>query len=272
MKIAIVIPARYESTRFPGKPLALINGIPMIARTYERCTLSKVPRELIWVATDSRKIAEECANRNMNFMWTPSACANGTERVYEATKSKHLKGVDLFINVQGDEPLIDPADINKVIAAAESHEKICAMVDSRIALVPHNPPVFNAFCPITTEEEFRSRNVPKVVFRQRVTDDNSVDCELLYASRGAIPTDKSLRFTMADRQVCIYAFTREHLRAFCSAPSKTPLEQIEDIEILRFLEMGIPVRMVPVSSSSISVDIREDITKVEEALLARGHK
>ncbi len=272
MKTAIIIPARYESTRFPGKPLAMILGVPMIARTYERCTLSKIPREMIWVATDSRKIAEECGNRNMNFMWTPSSCLNGTERVYEATKSKHMKDVDLFINVQGDEPLIDPADINKVIEAAESHEKICAMVNDRMALVPHNPPVFNAFCPITSEAEFRSRNVPKIVYRQRVSNDDQIDCELLYASRAGIPTDKSLRFIQADRQVCIYAFTREHLRAFCSAVMKTPLEQHEDIEILRFLEMGIPVRMVPVSTASISVDIIEDITVVEEALRARGHK
>jgi 3-deoxy-manno-octulosonate cytidylyltransferase (CMP-KDO synthetase) len=118
--------------------------------------------------------------------------------------------------------------------------------------------VINSFSPITSDEEFRSVTVPKVV----------CDHEgfLLYASRAAIPTTKKLEFVSANRQVGMYAFRADSLSAFASRGSKTPLEQLEDIEVLRFLEMGYRVRMIAVPSGGIAIDTPEDLQKAQALL------
>ena len=118
--------------------------------------------------------------------------------------------------------------------------------------------VLNGFCKISDEELFRSPTIPKAVVRP--------DGRLLYMSRAAIPSTKALSFVKSWRQICIYAFTPEALKAFGAAPGKTPLEQLEDIEILRFLELGFEVRMVPMSDVSIAVDTPEDVERVAAAL------
>jgi 3-deoxy-manno-octulosonate cytidylyltransferase (CMP-KDO synthetase) len=112
------------------------------------------------------------------------------------------------------------------------------------------------------ESDFRSPTIPKVVARP--------DGRLLYMSRGGIPTDKSLVFNRAMKQVCIYAFDKRSLAAFAATGKKTPLEAIEDIEILRFLEIGFDVQMVEVSQASVSVDVPEDVKRVCDALAAAG--
>ncbi len=239
MKIALIIPARYASGRFPGKPLALIHGVPMIRHVYARCAGSTVPPARIYVATDDARIAEVCQLHGIQVIMTPSDCRTGTDRVYEASQQIDA---DMFINVQGDEPMLKPDDIDLVVSASRRDPTA----------------VYNAMCPITRDEEFRSSSVPKVVCRP--------DGTLLYASRAAIPTTKSCTFVAAFKQVCIYAFPRDALRSFASEPKKTPLEAIEDIEILRFLEMGRTVTMVKVSGSSIAVDHPEDIVRVERAM------
>lgn len=238
--IKIIIPARYKSTRFPGKPLADIAGKSMISRVWERCRKA-LPAHDIFVATDDQRIQEHCETLGINTILTPENCATGTDRVYFASKELDA---DIIINVQGDEPLISKQDIQQVIEAS---------IENRNTII-------NAMCKITDENEFRSFSVPKVV----TTPNN----ELLYMSRAAIPASKEDNFHGATKQVCIYAFTKEHLEKFHnSTSSKTPLEAVEDIEILRFLELGIKVKMIEVSSSSIAVDFPEDIEKVETALL-----
>jgi 3-deoxy-manno-octulosonate cytidylyltransferase (CMP-KDO synthetase) len=114
--------------------------------------------------------------------------------------------------------------------------------------------IINAMCPILDEDEFRSFTVPKVV--------TGIEGELLYMSRAAIPLTKSGEFVTAQKQVCIYAFSREHLRFFASNKQKSPMEQIEDIEILRFLEHGYSVRMIEVDGGSIAVDVPADVESV----------
>ena len=120
--------------------------------------------------------------------------------------------------------------------------------------------VVNAMAPIAHEEEYWSRNVPKVV-----TDPAG---RLLYMSRAAIPANKGGTFVKAWKQICIYAFSRDHLVRFSSASEKGPIEAIEDIEILRFLDMGIPVSIVELDSSSMAVDTPEDLQKVVRAVSA----
>lgn len=238
MKFAVVIPARYQSSRFPGKPLALIAGKLMIQHVWERCC-EAVGSEVVYIATDSQEIKEAVERFGGQVVMTSSNCLTGTDRLAEANLTLDC---DFVINVQGDEPMIEPRDITTVIEAYEANPSA----------------VVNAMAPIGEEADFRSNSVPKVVASQ--------SGRLLYMSRGAIPTDKNLGFSSAYRQVCIYAFSREHLLAFSKFSEKTPLEQIEDIEILRFLENDIAVQMVEVSGFSIAVDFPEDVARVERKL------
>jgi len=128
LKVVLIIPARYQSSRLPGKPLINICGQSMIKRTYDRCTLA-LESENIFVATDDDRIINHCKDHHINVLKTSSTCKTGTDRVYEA--SKQIKA-DIYINVQGDEPIINPEDIKTVIQASKD-----------------NPDkIINAMCPI----------------------------------------------------------------------------------------------------------------------------
>lgn len=243
MKTVIIIPARYKSTRFPGKPLAKILGKSMIQRVWIQC--SKVMEEnLIYVATDSEEISHHCNEFGINVIMTNTNCLTGTDRVYEASKKINA---DLIINVQGDEPLVSPTDIEIILNEAKKN--------------PNK--IYNAMCPIIDESEYRSLSIPKVVY--------SKNRSLLYMSRAPIPQNKENSFKQAFKQVCIYAYPINALEVFYKN-KKTKHEKIEDIEILRFLELGFNVNMIEVSNSSIAVDFQEDILKVENAILKRSIK
>lgn len=232
----LVIPARFKSTRLPGKPLIDLDGKSMIQRTYERCLMA-CPAERVLVATDDPRIYEHCQDLGINVIMTSSSHNTGTDRLIEvASKIK----ADFYINVQGDEPVANPRDISLIIEAALSN---------RYAVV-------NGYCPIMDEDQFRLRSIPKCVM-----DSND---HLLYMSRAPIPATKDDRFMKGWRQVCIYGFTPAALEVFSRNPKKTKLEEIEDIEILRFLEAGVQVKMIPLSSESIAVDVPEDVGRVCE--------
>jgi 3-deoxy-manno-octulosonate cytidylyltransferase (CMP-KDO synthetase) len=216
----------------------MIAGKTLIQRVWERC-LGVVPTQRIYVATEDERIREHCRSFGAEVLMTSSRCLTGTDRVAEAAEQIPC---ELVINVQGDEPLIQPDDVRVVLEALKRRPDV----------------VHNAFCPIETEAEFRSRNVPKVVARP--------DGKMLYMSRAPIPGTKEDTFGTAFRQVCIYGFTRDQLRQFAQHGKKTPLEQSEDIEILRFVELGVDVYMMPLSQSTHAVDVPEDVEKIEEAL------
>ena len=238
MKSVVVIPARYASSRLPGKPLIEIKGKSVLFRTFEQC--AKVfPKDDIYVATDDEKIAEHCDQFGMKYVMTSTKCLTGTDRLAEAALQIEA---DTFINVQGDEPLIDPEDIVKINRMANEHPES----------------ILNGYAPILSEDMFRSRSIPKVVFRQ--------DKRLLYMSRAPVPATKEGDFLYGWRQICVYAFPKEWLAAFAKRGYKTLLEESEDIEILRFLEMGYEIQMVELSNRSIAVDVPEDVRKVEEYL------
>ena len=238
MKYAIIIPARYDSKRLPGKPLLLIKGVPMLIRTYNQC--KKVKEKIkIYVATDSLKIKDECMKHNIPVIMTSKKCLTGTDRVAEASNKIKEKYI---VNVQGDEPLINPEDISAVIREHKNNKKL----------------VVNGYAQIRNINLFKSINIPKVVFDKRNM--------LLYMSRSSIPANKKRTMKNAYRQICIYCYSKNELKKFASYKKKSPLEKIEDIEILRFLEIGSQVKMLRLSNRSISVDIKADIKKVEKRL------
>lgn len=239
MNPAIIIPARFESSRFPGKPLVKLLDKPLVVWVWLRC-IEAIQQERVFVATDDLRIAEECGRWGIQVVMTSRDCCTGTDRVYDASKQIDA---DYYINVQGDEPLVHPEDITTVIHQAEAT----------------GAPVINAMCPIECEEEFRDPKVPKVVA--------SPEGRLLYMSRAGIPTTKKLGFRKAWKQVCIYGFTPAALVRFGEHRHKSPLEEIEDIEIVRFLEMGVDISMVRVSPVAVAVDLPEDVPVAERALL-----
>lgn len=235
----VVIPARLASTRLPNKPLIDIAGKSLIERTWEQ-VVKAVSKEKVFVLTDDELIITHCEERGIQVKLTSKKCLTGTDRVAEFAAKYHF---DYYINVQGDEPLMNPDDISKIISELDQ-----AAEDE----------IINGFAAIHTESDFRSLTIPKVVFRP--------DGRLLYMSRGAIPSNKKDKFIKGFKQVCVYAFPKNALIQFAVEKNKTALEDIEDIEILRFLELGYDVKMIGLSSDSIAVDVPEDIDKVFQRL------
>ena len=234
----VVIPARYKSSRFPGKPLAKINGKEMViwvAETAEKA----VGVDNVYVATENEEISKAVKKYGYKVILTSDSCLTGTDRVAEASKEIDA---DIFINVQGDEPMLDPSDIQKVI-------------DEKIKYPNH---IVNCMAYLNSYEDVGDKKIPKVI--------TSLDDELIYISRNPIPGTKTGNGSNPKKQVCIYGFNREHLSEFAKMGKKTPLEFEEDIEIIRFLEMGHKVKMVMLDSDSHAVDYPEDIDIVEDLL------
>ena len=175
----------------------------------------------------------------MNTIITSSQCFTGTDRVYEVSQSIPS---DLYINVQGDEPLLSSSDLKDFIEFSLNN--------------PSN--IINSMTSIKEEIEFLNPNVPKVVVNNK--------SELLLISRSPIPTTKNNEFISAKKQVCIYSFPKEPLTQFGQKKSKSLLEEIEDIEILRFLEMGYKIKMFEIRTDSFSIDTPEDLKRAERYL------
>lgn len=237
MKQIIVIPARLGSKRLKNKPLINLKGKTMIERTYLQC-LKAFDKKKIFVATDSKKIEKLCRSKNMNCIITSKNCLTGTDRVAEVAKK--IKA-DSYINVQGDEPIFNPVDIKKLINYSKTN--------------PNE--IINGYCKIRSKKLFDSRNIPKVVF-----DNNKY---LLYMSRSPIPGNKKNELISGYRQVCAYIFPRDKLLSF-KRSKKTYFENIEDIEILRFIELGYKVKMIELSDISKAVDTKSDLKSLLEII------
>lgn len=240
MRYVGVIPARYHSSRFPGKPLVMLKGKPMIIWVAERSSQA-LGSDNVFVATDDNRIADCVHDYGFKAVMTSENALTGTDRLWEVAQQIDA---DIYINVQGDEPLLNSDDILKVIKTKENFLG----------------EVVNGMCPIKPGEDAGNPNIPKVV----TTEEN----RMVYMSRLPIPGSKSLenRPPFFWKQVCIYAFTKAELKAFGTFGRKGYLESFEDIEILRFLELEIPIRMVETSATSHAVDVPEDIPIVEAAL------
>lgn len=236
--VAVVIPARFASTRFPGKPLAKICGKYLVQHCWEQACKA-IDQNFVYIATDDSRIANAAERFGAQVIMTSNKCLTGTDRVAEANRSLQK---DCVINIQGDEPLIRPEDIIKVLVKFK---------ECKASIV-------NAYCEMQTWEDPSNLSIPKVVF--------SSAKKLLYISRNAIPISKSGVTMTAYKQVCIYAFSASQLEFFSSFDRKGPLEKIEDIEILRFLEYGYDVQMVEVDHGSVAVDNPEDVAIVERII------
>ncbi|MGF1448638.1 MAG: 3-deoxy-manno-octulosonate cytidylyltransferase [Opitutales bacterium] len=240
MRSVAIIPARLRSTRFPEKPLAPILGQPMIVRV-ATIAAQALGRDHTYVATDDARIAEVVEAAGYAVVQTSPDALTGTDRVAEAAQSIDA---DCFINVQGDEPMLAPESIQSVAEAAQQYPEA----------------VINAYAPIEPPEDPHDPNLPKCVMAS--------DGRLLYLSRAALPAGKSpSQYPQThDKQVCVYAFRRSHLEVFATFGGKAPCEQYEDIEILRFLDLGVTVRMIRLPGNTIAVDRPEDVARVEAAL------
>lgn len=246
MHTVVMIPARYGSSRYPGKPLVNLLGKPMILWVAE-LSAKAVGQDNVYVATEDQRIADVVIKAGFQAVMTSDDALTGTDRLTQAADQVNA---DIYINVQGDEPLADPEDILKV----------------RDAKLKHMDEIINGFSWISDSEDPHSINIPKVITNER--------SELIYMSRVALPGFKDAKCAPLryKKQVCIYAFTRSELAAFRGFGRKSDLENSEDIEILRFLEMGKTIRMLETQPGSLAVDVPEDVAKVEAALREAGHE
>tara|TARA_B100000795_G_C22732636_1_gene412045 strand:+ start:471 stop:1223 length:753 start_codon:yes stop_codon:yes gene_type:complete len=244
VKTVIIIPARFKSSRFPGKPLTSILGKPMILWVAELCSKA-LPKENIYVATDDKTIKKVVEDAGYNVVMTSEKALTGTDRIADAANQIDA---DIYINVQGDEPLINPDDILSIIDAKKQY--------------PNE--IIGAYCKISNNEDPTSLNIPKVVFNE--------NNQMVYISRKLIPGTKSKTHKPPHyfKQVCIYAFNKNELNDFIRFGRKGTLELYEDIEILRFLDIGSVIRVVETKNSSLAVDIPDDVKMVEDEMHRRG--
>ena len=240
MKLATgIIPARYGSTRFPGKPLALILGKPMIQMVYERSKRAKFLEQVI-VATDDDRIMTACAGLGIPARLTSPSIGSGTERVAEVAREL---GAALVVNIQGDEPVVDPGTIDALVEALQDGSVLMASLMTRAK----DPAVFN------------DKNRVKVVVDK--------DGFALYFSRAPIPYQPQQGFF---QHVGIYGYKAEFLFRFCGLPPSR-LEKAESLEQLRALENGYRIKMIEIPCSALSVDSPRDIIEVEKYLKGIGH-
>jgi len=234
---AVIIPVRMASTRLPGKPMAEINGKPLLWHVWERCT-NAVGDERVVVAGCDDEVKEFCQQEGIKYTCTSRSCLTGTDRVAEAVD---LLNLDFAVNVQGDEPLLEAADVRHVFERMQADQSV----------------VLNCYSDLRSDEVL-DPSVPKVAI--------SLSGRLLYMSRGGIPYDKHISANALYKQVCIYGFSSNHLKIFKSVLGKTPVESVEDIEILRFLELDVGVQMIQVTPTPIAVDTQQDLEKARRLM------
>ncbi len=237
MKAIGVIPARYGSKRFPGKPLADILGKPMIQYVWERASKTKTLEEVI-IATDDERILRKAKEFGAEAVLTSPSLSSGTERVAEAVKDLDA---DIVVNIQGDEPLIEPRAIDEAIKSLIKDPKI---------------PVATLAYRMTKKEEIEDPNVVKVVF-----DKNNF---ALYFSRFPIPYSREHRLPIY-KHIGLYVYRKEFLAKLVQL-EPSPLEKIEDLEQLRVLENGYRIKIVKTECDSIGVDTPEDLERVKALL------
>lgn len=234
MKVVAVIPARYQSSRFAGKPLADIAGRPMIVWVYTQAKKAALIDE-VYVATDDARIEAVCKEYGVNVIMTSNEHATGTDRVAEVARKIPA---DVYVNIQGDEPLLEPETID------------CAV---RPFVEGTDVQVTNLMAKIENPVDVVNFTVPKVI-----TNRENIG---IYLTRSTAPYPKGRLDYAYYKQVCVYGFTPQALAFFSTAP-RGRVESIEDIEILRFIENGFRVQYVEVTSNTIAVDTKKDLEKV----------
>ena len=241
MKVVAVIPARYGSTRLPGKPLLDICGKPLIQRVWDVVARVHGLDEII-VATDDERIADVVRDFGGRAMMTSPDCQSGSDRVREVAQTVDA---EVYVNVQGDEPLLEPSAIEKLldVFAQDANVQVATL------------------CSPISQEEAQSPNQVKVVC------DHTGNA--LYFSRASLPFVRETNETAEYfGHIGIYAYRREALYSFTSLPV-SPLEQAEKLEQLRFLQAGIPIRVLEVSRMGVGVDTQKDLERVRTVIRER---
>ena len=236
MKSICVIPARYSSTRLPGKPLKDICGVPMVCRVYERASRAKSVDAVI-VATDDERIFRAVEKFSGRAMMTRADHKTGTDRLAEVAEK--FPDCDVVVNVQGDEPLIEPALIDELVAAFADESLQMATVASEM----------------TDAEEIANPNNVKVVV--------DAQSNALYFSRAPIPFPRNEGILPVLKHIGIYAYRRKFLLDYARM-EPTPLEKTESLEQLRALENGYAIRVIKSSCRFVGVDTAQDLQRVNE--------
>ena len=242
-KIIGVIPARYHSTRLPGKPLQMIGSQTMIERVYRRCLESKL-LDTILIATDDQRIMEEVARFGGIAVLTSPEIPTGTDRCFTAVESL-FPDAEIVVNIQGDEPLIDPAVIDTCIRALQ---------DNSSAAVCATP-----VCEIASDEDLLSPNCVKCVF--------DLNGNALYFSRSPIPyTRNKIDGFKHFKHIGLYAYKKSFLNRFVKM-NHAAIEEVESLEQLRILANGYKIQCCVVKYDAIGVDTPEDLAKVRAILV-----
>jgi len=240
-RVVVVIPARFGSTRLPGKPLVPLAGKPMIQRVYERARMAEKVGRVI-VATDDERIVKAVETFGGEARMTRADHRTGTERVAEV--AAHAEG-DVFVNVQGDEPLLDPAAVDAAVSA---------LLEEPAAAIA------TLATPVKTPGDIMDPNVVKTVL--------DFDGNALYFSRAPIPWVRDTTGKVLARHLKhlgLYVFQRDALLEYPTLP-QGDLERIEQLEQLRWLENGWKIRVAEVEHDAVSVDVPEDVARVEKLL------
>lgn len=240
MKVIGIIPARYKSTRFEGKPLADICGKPMVWWTYQQAKKTKGLDE-VFVATDSEIIEKVCKELKINVIMTSSENQTPTDRIYEVST---LIDADFYVSINGDEPLVDPKTIEAIIPKSKKENKYIANIITTI-----KDPV--------EVIDFTNLKV--------VTNDKGKG---IYISRSPIPYHKGSMDCIYKKHVGIYAFNKKALQ-FYHKTKRGILETIEDIDLLRFIENSVDIKFIDIECKTLSVDTPKDLKRVIDIMKER---
>jgi 3-deoxy-manno-octulosonate cytidylyltransferase (CMP-KDO synthetase) len=262
-RVLTVVPARYGSSRFPGKPLADIHGVPMVQQVVERIKESRLAESTYCVATDDTRIQEALAPFYTDSKMTDPNHPSGSDRIWEALSAYNMDDYDWVINIQGDEPFMSPGHLDTLIAAMETHQGNADIVTLVTPYFPQNEPA------TSVEEAQRRLSNPNMV-KALYTSSGKV----LYFSRLPIPCvrdgleldhcayDAGIYF----RHLGVYAYKVSALKQFVESPA-AKIEDLEKLEQLRALSLGMNIYAGVVSSAPVGVDTPEDL----ERLLQAGH-
>jgi 3-deoxy-manno-octulosonate cytidylyltransferase (CMP-KDO synthetase) len=240
-KVVGIIPTRWASTRFPGKALHGIAGKPLVRHVWERCIEAACFNQIV-VATDDMRIAEAAFNFGAEVAVTAASHSSGTDRIAEVARK--LKKASIILNIQGDEPLLDPVLLQQLVRKMKANPRI---------------PIFTAATPISDEESQSEHNVKVVIDRRG---------NALYFSRSRIPFRRGVSDVVTYKHLGLYGYRRKALLDFVRKPPGD-LEKAEHLEQLRALENGMKIRVVVSETNSIGVDTPEDAAEVERLILSR---
>jgi len=237
MKLGL-IPARYSSSRLPGKALKDLHGLPMVVHVAKRSKLSESLDRVV-VCTDHEGIAKACIEHSIEVCITPNSCLNGTERIFHACNRLNINDEDYIIDIQGDEPLVDPKSIDLVVEQTIKNSSNFDIV------LPHLTPCAE-----------KNKHIVKVI---------SSGKKVMFLTRSDSPYPFNNE-SILKKHLSVIGFNYKSLKKFSSLP-QGELEKIESIELLRALEGGMSIMTFPIDADSFSVDTIEDFERAERALL-----